>query len=274
MDTIKENKNKKNENPGMETQPAEKISSEQKRSFGYNPSKKEDEMLRVENTIKEFILGAATVRVLKDINFYVLKGEFAMLMGPSGCGKSTLLHSIYGLEEPTQGRIFIDNESIWEHKKNWRAHFRNKNIGFIPQQAFWVKSLTVLENIAIPGFIAGISYKESVEKAYKMLELIQMEKWAHYRPFDLSGGQQQRIAFARAMILNPNFIIADEPTGNLDQAAGTQLMNLIDDFNKKFNVTVLMVTHNTDQISYATRVVKMLDGEIISNEKIDKKQNE
>ena len=262
-ETIKEEKNEIKTDSSDEV-----IDPEKAKSFAVNPGKREDEMLRVEELHKEFILGATTVKILKNINFYVLKGEFAMLMGPSGCGKSTLLHSIYGLEKPTNGRVFINNENIWEHKNNWRAHFRNKNIGFIPQQAFWVKSLTVLENVAIPGFIAGDGYRESVEKAYKMLELIKMEKWAHYRPFDLSGGQQQRVAFARCMILNPNFIIADEPTGNLDQNSGTQLMDLIQDFSNKFGITVLMVTHNADQISYATRVVRIVDGQIIGNEKV------
>jgi putative ABC transport system ATP-binding protein len=139
-------------------------------------------------------------------------------------------------------------------------------VGFIPQQAFWVRSLSVLENIAIPSFISGNGYKESIEKAFQMIKLIKMENWAHYRPFDLSGGQQQRIAFARAMILNPKFIIADEPTGNLDVKTGDYLMGLIQDFNEQFGVSVLVVTHNEDQVKYAKRVIRMLDGQVISNE--------
>ncbi|PIU08234.1 MAG: hypothetical protein COZ85_02355 [Candidatus Moranbacteria bacterium CG_4_8_14_3_um_filter_34_16] len=216
-----------------------------------------------ENVFKDFILGASIVSVLKDVSIKVKRGDFALLMGPSGCGKSTLLHIIYGLEEPTNGTVFVDKEDIWGHSKNWRAFFRNQYIGFIPQQAFWIKSLSVVENIAIPGFINGRSYRKSVERAHKTLEVVGMEKWARYRPFDLSGGQQQKIALARALLLNPKFIIADEPTGNLDQKSGVQLMELIKKFNQEYGITVLMVTHNPEQVSYATRVIKMVDGKIV-----------
>jgi putative ABC transport system ATP-binding protein len=222
-------------------------------------------VVEIKDVHKEFQLGAATVQILKGINVGISRGEFVMLMGPSGCGKSTLLHIIYGLEPPTKGEVIIEDESIWEHSKNWRAYFRNQNIGFIPQQAFWLKSLTVVENVAISGFIGGRGYGESVERAYKTLQIVGMEEWAHYRPFDLSGGQQQKVSFARAMLLNPNFIIADEPTGNLDQKSGTQLMDLIKEFNQKFGITVLMVTHNPDQVNYASKVINMRDGIIVEN---------
>ncbi len=225
----------------------------------------DSKIVRVKGVQKKFQLGATTVHILKGVDVDIERGEFVMLMGPSGCGKSTLLHIIYGLEPPTEGNIFIENESIWDHSKNWRAFFRNQYIGFIPQQAFWLKSLTVVENVAISGFIGGRGYRESVERAYKTLEVVDMEKWAHYRPFDLSGGQQQKVAFARSLLLNPKFIIADEPTGNLDQKSGVQLMDLIKQFNEKFGITVLMVTHNPDQVKYATRVVKMVDGLIVNN---------
>ena len=225
----------------------------------------DSKIVRVKGVHKKFQLGATTVHILKGVDVDIERGEFIMLMGPSGCGKSTLLHIIYGLEPPTEGSIFIENESIWDHSKNWRAFFRNQYIGFIPQQAFWLKSLTVVENVAISGFIGGRGYRESVERAYKTLEVVGMEKWAHYRPFDLSGGQQQKVAFARSLLLNPKFIIADEPTGNLDQKSGVQLMDLIKQFNEKFGITVLMVTHNPDQVKYATRVVKMVDGLIVND---------
>jgi putative ABC transport system ATP-binding protein len=230
-------------------------------------SAQDSKVVEVKDLFKEFQLGAATVQILKGINVSIARGEFVMLMGPSGCGKSTLLHIIYGLEPPTKGMVFIEDESIWEHSKNWRAFFRNQYIGFIPQQAFWLKSLTVVENVAISGFIGGRGYRESVERAYKTLQIVGMEEWAHYRPFDLSGGQQQKVSFARAMLLNPKFIIADEPTGNLDQKSGVQLMDLIKKFNEKFGITVLMVTHNPDQINYATKVVHMVDGIIVDDTK-------
>jgi putative ABC transport system ATP-binding protein len=224
-------------------------------------------VVEIKDLFKEFQLGAATVNILKGINVSISRGEFVMLMGPSGCGKSTLLHIIYGLEPPTKGLVYIEGESIWEHSKNWRAFFRNQYIGFIPQQAFWLKALTVVENVAISGFIGGRGYRESVERAYKTLQIVGMEEWAHYRPLDLSGGQQQKVSFARAMLLNPKFIIADEPTGNLDQKSGVQLMDLIKKFNEKFGITVLMVTHNPDQIDYATKVIHMVDGIVVDDTK-------
>jgi len=186
-----------------------------------------------------------------------------MLVGPSGCGKSTLLHIIYGLESPTEGKVRIYGDDIWSHSKNWRADFRNSSVGFIPQQAFWLKSLSVLENVAIPAVIGGKKFHEGLEKAAEMLELVGMANWAHHRPYDLSGGQQQRVALARSLLLNPWLIIADEPIGNLDQKSGTELMDLIQDLNKNFKLTILMVTHNQEQFKYANKVIKVVDGVIV-----------
>jgi len=220
----------------------------------------------MEGVKKGFAVGKRNIPILHGIEFEIKKGEFALLIGPSGCGKSTLLHIIYGLEGPDEGKIFIDGHNIWSYTKNWRADFRNKNIGFIPQQPFWIKSLSVLENIAIPAVISGKSFHASLPKAAELIELVGMKEWADHRPYDLSGGQQQRIALARALLLDPHIIIADEPTGNLDQKAGTELMDLLSDINKKFKLTILMVTHNRDQYKYGSRIISMLDGKIVSNE--------
>jgi ABC-type lipoprotein export system ATPase subunit len=233
----------------------------------YNSRQGTQEVIKVEKVFKDFILGESVVNILKDISFTVNQGEFVMLVGPSGCGKSTLLHSIYGLEEPSSGKIFIDNLDIWGETKNWRADFRNRNIGFIPQQSFWIKSFSVLENIAIPATINGENFSSALERAAKLIQLIQMEHRADNRPYDLSGGEQQRIAMARALLLNPKFIIADEPTGNLDQKSGEELMELFKEFNKRFNITILMVTHNPDQYKYCSKLVQMVDGRIMSQKK-------
>jgi putative ABC transport system ATP-binding protein len=218
---------------------------------------------------KSFHVGENDIPVLHGIDLSIDRGEFVMLVGPSGCGKSTLLHIIYGLEAPTEGTVVVRGRDIWEETKNWRAHFRNQKIGFIPQQPFWIKSLRVIENIAIPAVIAGEPFHKAVEKAAKLIELVGMEKWANYRPYDLSGGQQQKIAIARALLLNPVFIIADEPTGNLDQKAGENVLELIRDINTKFGMTTLMVTHNPSQYHFASRVVSMVDGVIVSDEQND-----
>jgi putative ABC transport system ATP-binding protein len=233
----------------------------------YEKRQGNEEVIRVEKVFKDFMLGDTVVKVLEDINFSVNQGEFVMLVGPSGCGKSTLLHSIYGLEDPTSGKIFVDGLDIWNESKNWRADFRNRHIGFIPQQSFWIKSFSVLENIAIPAAVNGESFSSALEKAAKLIQLIQMEHRADNRPYDLSGGEQQRIAMARALLLNPKFIIADEPTGNLDQKSGEELMELFKEFNKRFNITILMVTHNPDQYKYCNKLVQMVDGRIMGQKK-------
>jgi putative ABC transport system ATP-binding protein len=231
------------------------------------PSRKGDPIVRVVDVEKLFKIGDNEIQILKKVSLDVYQGDFVMLIGPSGCGKSTLLHIIYGLEAPTKGDVIFQNDSIWKHNKDWRAEFRNKEIGFIPQQAFWLKSLTVLENVAIPAIIGGMSMKEGTERAAKLLELVGMTNWAHYRPYDLSGGQQQKVAFARALLLDPKIIIADEPTGNLDQKSGVQVMDLIKSFCDRLGVTILMVTHNADQHRYATNVVEMIDGVVVSQNK-------
>lgn len=225
--------------------------------------KTKKEIIRVENVTKDFILGATTVNVLKGVSASINEGDFAILAGPSGCGKSTLLHIIYGLEGPSTGKIYIDGCSIWEKTKDWRADFRNKFVGFIPQQTFWIKSLSVLENVSIPSLIKGDTFAQSLERAAQLIEMVGMGKWMHNRPYDLSGGQQQRVALARALLLNPRFLIADEPTGNLDMKAGQELMELLKDFNKQFNITILMVTHNPEQYQYADQVIHMLDGLVV-----------
>jgi putative ABC transport system ATP-binding protein len=251
----------------MNESPSQDLKGKKATAFfpNFEHHSEKDIVVGVKDIEKTFVLGANKVDILKGVNFEIKRGEFVMLMGPSGCGKSTLLHIVYGLEAPTEGTIFVEDEDIWAHSKNWRAYFRNQYIGFIPQQAFWIKSLSVIENVAVPGFIGGRGYRESIERAYKTLEIVGMKDWAHYRPFDLSGGQQQKVAFARSLLLNPKFIIADEPTGNLDQKSGVQLMDLIKEFNESLNITVLMVTHNPDQVGYASRIVRMVDGKILSD---------
>jgi ABC-type lipoprotein export system ATPase subunit len=228
-----------------------------------------DWVVVVRDLEKDFLIGATKIPVLRGINLEIEEGDFGMLVGPSGCGKSTLLHIIYGLEAPSEGSVSIKGNDIWRHTKNWRADFRNNSVGFIPQQAFWLKSLSVLENVAVPSVIGGFNFHKGLKRAAQMLELVGMSDWAHHRPYDLSGGQQQRVALARALLLNPWFIIADEPTGNLDQHSGEQLMSLIKDFNDKFKITVLMVTHNPKQYKYATKVFEMLDGKMAGHSKTE-----
>lgn len=225
----------------------------------------EEVAIKVEGIKKSFFVGGQEIPILHGIDFELRKGEFVLLVGPSGCGKSTLLHIIYGLEAPTEGKVYIAGEEEWLHTKNWRANFRNDNIGFIPQQPFWIKSLTVIENIAIPAVIGGKTFHEGIQIAAKLIELVGMSEWSNHRPYDLSGGQQQRIALARSLLLDPKFIIADEPTGNLDRKAGEQLMELLQNISEQFKITILMVTHNLDQYKFGSRIIQMVDGVVTSD---------
>lgn len=222
-------------------------------------------VIKVVGVKKNFHVGNQDIPVLHGIDLEVHRGEFVLLVGPSGCGKSTLLHTVYGLESPTEGTVFIEQEDIWSKTKDWRANFRNQHIGFIPQQPFWIKSLSVIENIAIPGVIGGKTFHEGIELAAKLIELVGMGEWANHRPYDLSGGQQQRIALARSLLLNPKFIIADEPTGNLDIRAGETLLTLVRNISQQFGITIMMVTHNIDQYKFGSRIVNMVDGKITSD---------
>ncbi len=208
--------------------------------------KSNEVVVSVESLKKNFIVGQNDIEVLRGIDIEIKKGDFAMLVGPSGWGK-----------------VFIKGDNIWSHNKNWRADFRNSSVGFIPQQAFWLKSLSVLENVAMPAVIGGKKFYQGLERAAEMLEMVGMSDWANHRPYDLSGGQQQRIALARALLLDPWFIIADEPTGNLDQKSGIELMNLIKEFNQYLGLTILMVTHNQEQFKYSNKVIKVVDGRIV-----------
>lgn len=231
------------------------------------PEEEKEIVIRVTGLKKSFHVGEQDIPVLFGIDLEIHRGEFVLLVGPSGCGKSTLLHTIYGLESPTEGTVFIETEDIWAKTKNWRANFRNRFIGFVPQQPFWIKSLTVIENIAIPGVIAGKTFSESIVTAAKLIELVGMGKWANHRPFDLSGGQQQRIALARSLLLNPKFIIADEPTGNLDPINTYEVVQILKKIND-LGTTVVLTTHNRGVIeSVGRRVITLDKGKITRDDK-------
>lgn len=220
-------------------------------------------VIAIDGISKSFHVGIQDVLVLKNITLEIKKGDFTVIFGPSGCGKSTLLHIILGLEEPTNGQISVLGQNLY---KTWneddRADFRKQNIGMVYQQARWIGALNVIENTAFPLLLLGNDKIEALSKANDMLELVGMTKWAKYLPSELSSGQQQKVALSRALITNPNILIADEPTGNLDYQSGQELMQLLDSLNKKTNKTFLMVTHDLEYIRFAKTAVEMFDGQL------------
>lgn len=224
-------------------------------------------IIEVKKLNKSFRIGEQTVSVLKDINFDIQNGDFVIIFGPSGCGKSTLLHTLLGLEPPTSGSIMTLEQSVYGNvgtkSEDERAEFRKRHIGMVYQQANWIKSLSVIENVAFPLKLLGMPKEEAMAQAESMLTSIGMKNWASYIPTELSSGQQQKVALSRAIVTSPEIIIADEPTGNLDFESGRELMQMLTKLNTELKKTIVMVTHDLEYLSYAKTAIRMLDGKIV-----------
>jgi len=221
-----------------------------------------DVVMSVEHVMKDFNVGAQVVSVLKDVSTGIHGGDFFVIFGPSGSGKSTLLHTLLGLERPSAGKVLLMGEDISAMSQDEAAAFRKTRIGMVYQQPYWIKSLSVLENVAFPLFLLGQLPSEAYTKAIEMLKIVGMEDWRDYSPTELSAGQQQRISLARALINDPVILVADEPTGNLDTLAGEELMQLLAELNKEQNRTIVMVTHDLEYMKYATRMIRVVDGKV------------
>lgn len=200
-------------------------------------------------------------QALENVNLEVEKGEFLSIMGPSGCGKSTLLNIIGLLDIPTNGSIEINSKLI-DAKMSDKAlaKFRNETLGFVFQSFHLIPSLNVIDNVQLPLIYRGTSHKESVERAKAVLERVGLSHRLHHMPSQLSGGQCQRVAIARAIIGQPEIILTDEPTGNLDSKMGTEVMNILHELNQKDGCTIVMVTHNEEQARQTSRIARFFDG--------------
>lgn len=220
-------------------------------------------IIDIKNIQKSFHVGEQNVVILKNISFSVETGDFLIIFGPSGCGKSTLLHTILGLEPPSSGNITFLDKSLYSDAttEDDRSDFRKQHIGMIYQQPNWIKSLTVIENVAFPLALLGIKKEEARKKAEEILQTIGMEDFASYIPSELSSGQQQKIALARGLVIGPEIIIADEPTGNLDFESGQELMELLVKLNRE-GKTIVMVTHDLEYLTFAKTAVQMFDGAV------------
>lgn len=200
-------------------------------------------------------------QALENVNLEVEKGEFLSIMGPSGCGKSTLLNIIGLLDTPTSGTIEI-NDKLIDAKMNDKAlaKFRNETLGFVFQSFHLIPSLNVIDNVQLPLIYRGTSNKESIERAKIVLERVGLSHRLRHMPSQLSGGQCQRVAIARAIIGQPQIILTDEPTGNLDSKMGIEVMNILHELNQKDGCTIVMVTHNEEQARQTSRIVRFFDG--------------
>ena len=204
-----------------------------------------------------------SLEVLRGVNLEISKGEVVAIVGPSGCGKSTLLHILGSLDKADMGEIVINNTGLSLLSGNKLAAFRNKHIGFVFQFHHLLPEFTALENVCIPGWLAGRNKNEVKEKAEGLLKILGLVNRNENKPNQLSGGEQQRVAVARALINNPDIVFADEPTGNLDSANAQELHELFFDLRKQFNQTFLIVTHNEELSQLSDRVLHMKDGLIV-----------
>ena len=201
--------------------------------------------------------------VLDKVSLDIKKGEFVSLMGESGSGKSTLLYIVGGLDKPTEGSVVIDEKDINELKEKEIARFRRQDIGFVFQFYNLVQNLTVEENIMLPVVMDGKKEKDYKDRLDKILKIVGLEDKRKALPNQLSGGQQQRVSIARAVILNPKVILADEPIGNLDSKSGEEVMKLFKTLNEEENVTILQVTHSEESAKYGNRIIRLKDGKIV-----------
>lgn len=229
------------------------------------------ELIRLENISKYYQMGETIVKAVDGLSINVCEGEFVAIMGPSGSGKSTSMNLVGSLDIPTKGRIFLDDKDISKLHESDLAQLRGKKIGFIFQQFNLIPNLTARENIILPMMFQGKSEEEREETAKKLLKLVELEDREDHYPSQLSGGQQQRVAIARALSNDPEIILADEPTGNLDTKTGSIVMEFLEKLNKE-GKTIIMVTHDPDLAQeYADVVYWLKDGRL---EKTTKRKNE
>ena len=219
-------------------------------------------ILKTKNLKKTYQSGPLSVEVIKGIDLEIEQGEIVIVMGPSGVGKSTLLHLVGGLDKPTSGSIVINGINIFELENSKLAHFRNTSIGFVFQFHHLLPEFSALENLMIPGMISKANPNEIKFKAIELLEKVDLSDRIDHKPSQLSGGEQQRVAVARALVNQPQLILADEPTGNLDKKNSESLYNLILDLNKSLNQTFIIVTHNEMMTRNANKVIELEDGRV------------
>lgn len=227
---------------------------------------KKQTVISVKDLYKIYRVGDNKVRALNGVSFSIEKGEFCAIVGTSGSGKSTLLNMLAGLEKPTKGEIVIAGEHMENKNENQLVKFRREHIGFIFQSFNLLSAMNAIENVAMPLTFQGMSKEKRLKKAEEVLELVGLSKHKNHKPTQMSGGQQQRVGIARALVVKPEIIFADEPTGNLDSKTSAEVMSLIKKIIREQNQTLVMVTHDDHLASFADRIFRISDGKIISIE--------
>ncbi|MBD8973758.1 MAG: ABC transporter ATP-binding protein [Clostridiales bacterium] len=234
-------------------------------------------VIQVKNLHKIYKVGSTKVRALNGVDFEVCEGEFCAIVGTSGSGKSTLLNMLAGLEKPSKGEIVIDGHHIEKMNEKQLVKFRRENVGFIFQSFNLLGTLNALENVALPLSFRGIPKPIRLKRAMKMLRMVGLKEHAMHKPNQMSGGQQQRVGMARALVVNPKIMFADEPTGNLDSKTSKEMMNLMRHIVNEHKKTLVMVTHDDSLAAIADKVIRIVDGKIVKIEdrtKLDAKEKE
>ena len=231
-------------------------------------------VIRVKDLYKIYRIGTNKVYALNGVDFSVSKGEFCCIVGTSGSGKSTLLNMMAGLEPPTKGEIIVAGEHIEKKNEAGLVLFRQAHVGFIFQSYNLLPNLTALENVAMPLTFQGVPKAVRLKRAMKMLSLVGLEKYVRHRPGQMSGGQQQRVGIARALVVKPEIVFADEPTGNLDSNTTMDVLNLIRKIVHEEGQTVVMVTHDNNLAAYGDKIIHIKDGRITEIEDNRKKAKE
>lgn len=237
--------------------------------------KKRRAMIHVKDLRKEYKLeGGEPVVALKRINLDIYEGELCCIFGTSGSGKSTLLNQLAGLEKPTYGDVYIRGVPITRLTENQLAAFRQKHIGFVFQSYNLLPFMTAVENVAMPLMFRGDSKRDRTRRAVAMLKKVGLGNRLKHYPRQMSGGQQQRVGIARAFVAKPDVVFADEPTGNLDSKTTIEVMDMIKSFARKYNQTIVLVTHDPELAQYADRIVTLVDGRIVSDTKGENNEQE
>ena len=225
-----------------------------------------DVIIRTEGLVKDYVLGAETVHAVRGVDLEIQVGEFVSIMGPSGSGKSTFMNMIGCLDTPTAGRYWLNGQLVSQLSDDELARVRNQEIGFVFQTFNLLARTDSLHNVELPLIYAGLRRKERRQKAEAALERVGLADRMHHDASELSGGQRQRVAIARALVNDPSILLADEPTGNLDSSTSREIMELFDALHGTGN-TVVLVTHEDDIAAHANRVITLMDGKVLSDEK-------
>ena len=223
-------------------------------------------VIQVKNLYKIYRVGHNKVRALNGVDLEIYRGEFCSIVGTSGSGKSTMLNMLAGLEKPTKGEVIISGEHLERMNENQLVKFRREHVGFIFQSFNLLGTMNAKENVALPLTFRGVPKKVRLDKADKMLDLVGLRKHKTHRPNEMSGGQQQRVGVARALVVDPEIIFADEPTGNLDSNTSAEVMELMKKIVREQNQTLVMVTHDNHLASFADRIFHIIDGKIVKIE--------